>query len=60
MCWLRQLPKSTVFRKDAINYVSTHALVRQLPKSTIFRKDAINCVSTHELAKTITQKHNLP
>ena len=30
MRWLRQLPKSIVFRKDVINYVSTHALAKTI------------------------------
>jgi len=30
MRWLRQLPKNTVFRKDAINWVSTHVLAKTI------------------------------
>jgi len=60
MRWLGQLPKSTIFHKDAINCVSTHALAKTITQSTVFRKDAINYASIHPLAKTITQKHSLP
>jgi len=36
MRWLRQLPKNTVFRKDAINYVSTHALAKTITQKYSF------------------------